>query len=382
MTAVSLGQYFTTNETLKEKLYSFICNTPSLILEPSVGRGDLVSFIQKKKDNIKFDMYEIDKEINFLADIDKEKIIFGDFLMQHINKKYKTIIGNPPYVKTKKGNLYIDFIEKCYKLLEEKGELIFIVPSDFFKLTKASDLLNNMIHTGTFTHIYHPHNEKLFENASIDVLVFRYCKDASLQKTAMYNDKTLHVSNVRGHISFIEKIEEYILFEDCFDIYVGIVSGKDSVYKNESLGTIEVINGENKIERYVYIDSYPDEDEEINTYLVKHKKTLLSRKIRKFNESNWFEWGALRNISAINNNIGKPCIYVHTLTRNIKVSFEGTVGYFGGGLLMLLPKKEFNLGKIVSYTNSDEFKKSFTFSGRFKIGHKQLSTTKLPKSLI
>ena len=39
---------------------------------------------------------------------------FGDFLSQKINIKYTTIIGNPPYVKTKTGNLYLDFIKKCY----------------------------------------------------------------------------------------------------------------------------------------------------------------------------------------------------------------------------------------------------------------------------
>jgi hypothetical protein len=31
-----LGQYFTTNAELKEKVYEFIQNSPSVILEPSV----------------------------------------------------------------------------------------------------------------------------------------------------------------------------------------------------------------------------------------------------------------------------------------------------------------------------------------------------------
>merc|ERR1711991_1004929 len=116
-----------------------------------------------------------------LDDIPKN-VIYGDFIEVDIKKKYKTIIGNPPFVRTKTGNLYIDFIKKCYNLLENNGELIFIIPSDFFKLTCASKLLNNMISHGTFTHIYHPHNEKLFENASIDVIVFRYCKNNKLKK--------------------------------------------------------------------------------------------------------------------------------------------------------------------------------------------------------
>ena len=168
-----LGQYFTTHIELKQKVFDFILNSPSNILEPSIGQGDLVAFVTEKIPNIIFDMYEIDRNIELLDKIQKDKVVYGDFMKQTITKTYKTIVGNPPYVRTKKGNLYIDFIEKCYNLLEDNGELIFIVPSDFLKLTSASALLNVMMMHGTFTHIYHPHNEKMFENASIDVIVFR-----------------------------------------------------------------------------------------------------------------------------------------------------------------------------------------------------------------
>ena len=109
-------------------------------------------------------MYEIDESIKFLPIINFKNIIFGDFLVQNIEKKYDTIIGNPPYVKTSDGNLYLSFTKKCYELLEENGELIFIIPSDFFKLTSASSLLNDMMKNGTFTHIFHPHNENLFHS--------------------------------------------------------------------------------------------------------------------------------------------------------------------------------------------------------------------------
>ena len=81
--------------------------------------------------------------------------------------------------------MYIEFTEKCYNLLDDNGELIFIVPSDFLKLTSASKLLNVMMTNGTFTHIFHPHNEKMFENASIDVIVFRYCKNSLIDKKVL-----------------------------------------------------------------------------------------------------------------------------------------------------------------------------------------------------
>jgi len=378
-----LGQYYTTHIDLKEKVYEFILNSPSNILEPSIGRGDLIIFISNKLPNITFDMYEIDTQIELLDNIEQDKVVYGDFMIQSITKTYKTIIGNPPYVRTKKGNLYIDFIEKCYELLTIDGELIFIVPSDFLKLTSASKLLNVMMTQGTFTHIFHPHNENMFANASIDVIVFRYCKNSLIEKKVLYNNKTLYITNTNGLITFnIEENSNSVLFQDYFDIYVGLVSGKEEVYKNEEIGNIELVNGHNKVEKYIYIETYPCTNDKINEYLLHHKKELITRKIRKFNETNWFEWGAPRNISTIKNNLGKDCIYIYNLTRKQDVAFLGKVNYFGGGLIMLKPKKKCNLNSVVVYLNSNTFKDNFMFSGRFKIGHRQICNSYIPSDCL
>ena len=378
-----MGQYFTTNTDLKNKVFEFIINDPSKILEPSIGQGDLVQFISKMKPQITFDMYEIDKDILLLDNISRENVTYGDFMNANIKVKYETIIGNPPYVRTRKGNLYIDFTEKCYNLLNENGELIFIVPSDFLKLTSASTLLNKMMQHGTFTHIYHPHDEKMFENASIDIIVFRYCKNDRIRKEVMYNNKKLYITNSNGMITFNERMNESNKsFKDLFDIYVGIVSAKESVYKNIELGNITVLNGEDNSEKYICIDEFPCKNNAVNQYLLKHKDDLLSRKIRKFNENNWYEWGALRNINAVKANHGKDCIYLYNLTRKKKVSFLGKVGYFGGSLIMLLPKKKCNLTNIAAYINSEIFMHNFMFSGRFKIGHRQISNSLIPNELL
>lgn len=383
ITKQNLGQYFTTNNTLKEKVFEFILNCPDNILEPSIGQGDLIEFIKNKNPHVTFDMYEIDTKIELLNEIQKEKVIYGDFIKQKITKTYKTIIGNPPYIRTKKGNLYIEFTEKCYNLLEENGELIFIVPSDFLKLTGSSKLLNTMMTNGTFTHIFHPHDEKMFKDASIDVIIFRYYKNNFIEKKVLYNDKLLYIINNDGLITFNKEVNNNsIMFKDYFDIYVGIVSGKEEVYKNKELGNIEVINGEDKVEKYIYIETYPCKNEKINKHLLEHKKELIERGIRKFNENNWFEWGAPRNINIINNNLGKDCIYIYNLTRKLNVSFIGKINYFGGGLIMLKPKKKCNLINIVTYINSENFKNNFMFSGRFKIGHRQISNSYIPNEYL
>ena len=240
-----------------------------------------------------------------------------------------------------------------------------------------------MMENGTFTHIYYPNNEKMFENASIDIIIFRYFKNNSIEKKVLYNDKIKFIINSNGIISFEEKeIKNTIIFEDYFDIYVGLVSGKEEIYKNKELGNIDVLNGEDKIDKYIYIDKYPCENDKINNYLFSNKKLLIERKIRKFNDNNWFEWGAPRNITTIKNNIGKDCIYIYNLTRKTKIAFLGKVNYFGGGLLILIPKKDCDLNKIISYLNSNLFISNFLYSGRFKIGHRQISNSFIPNSFI
>jgi adenine-specific DNA-methyltransferase len=351
-----------------------ILNNPEEILEPSCGRGDLVLAVQKKFQTSKFDLFEIDQEIEMLEDIGDYSLIYTDFLSQKIQKTYSTIIGNPPFVRTKKGNLYIDFCEKCFELLDDKGELVFIVPSDIFKLTCARDVLKKMMDVGTFTHIFHPQDEKMFENASIDIIIFRYCKDQSLPHRTLYNDKQLFLNHTDGMITFDNKdLRGIPKIEELFNVYVGMVSACEQVFKNQEFGNISVINEENKENKYIFIEKFPTKNTELNKYLLSHKETLLKRKIRKFREENWFEWGASRNISTVRQNMGEDCIYIHNLTRKKTVSFKDTVKYCGGGLIMLIPKsKKTNLNKVVCYLNSEEFRSRFMYSGRFKIGHRQL----------
>jgi adenine-specific DNA-methyltransferase len=242
----------------------------------------------------------------------------------------------------------------------------------------------------------------MFEDANIDVLIFRYCKNKLKVKQVLYNDRLLYITNSNGLITFSEEQtisrdssdsgecsdgtsgcgSDSIMFQEYFDIYVGLVSGKEEVFKNEELGNIEVLNGDGKVNKYIYIKSYPCKDDKINTHLLHHKNTLIERGIRKFNEYNWFEWGAPRNITTINDNIGKDCIYIYNLTRRPNVAFLGKVMYFGGGLIMLKPKKDCDLNNIVSYMNSNKFKENFMFSGRFKIGHRQISNSYIPSAYL
>ena len=80
--------------------------------------------------------------------------------------------------------------------------------------------------------------------------------------------------------------------------------------------------------------------------------------------------------------MNKDCIYIYNLTRRDEIAFIGKVSYFGGSLLMLKPKGECDLKKIVSYLNSVKFRKNFIFANRFKIGHRQLCNSYIPDDYV
>lgn len=391
----SLGQFFTISEKLQTFVFDSVkCAKPDdCILEPSMGAGHLLLKFLERDSHQAFIGYEIDSSIKPLikSNMDQQKIIYADFIESSIKTRFKTIIGNPPYVALKNTkNLYIQFIEKCFNLMEDDGEMVFIVPSDFIKLTGAAALIQKMIEAGHFTDFLFPHEENLFEDASIDIMVFRYQKSIELANSSIttLNGLRTPMQVSEGIITFGEdSTEDSVKMEELFDIYVGLVSGRDEVYKVD-FGNISVLSDRDRVDKFIYVDSYPSGvSERIDGHLMAHRDTLMERRIRTFNDSNWWQWGAPRNIKVMRESIGtgKKCIYVRTLTRSSEVAFEGQVQFFGGGLLCAIPKTDetnAKLKEICEFLNGADMRKNYTFSGRFKMGHKQLSNIRVPSAVL
>jgi adenine-specific DNA-methyltransferase len=375
-----MGQYFTISDDLQKFVFDTVKHKGSLILEPSFGAGHLLKKFKDADPDYPIVCYELDNTIKPVVVFNAHQtILYGDFTKQNITQKFKTIVGNPPYVKQSTGNLYIKFIEICFGLLDVDGEIIFIVPSDFIKLTSASSLIDAMIKEGSFTDFLFPHDEKLFEGASVDVVVFRYEKGVK-SKDCCVNGKKMICNVNSGIITFSETEVKGHPLSDMFNVYVGLVSGRDEVYRND-MGNMDILNDKGRVQKYIFAETFPTGNTAIDTHLKANKSVLLERKIRKFNEDNWFEWGAPRNITTIQKSIGKPCIFVRNMTRNQEVAFIDTVKFFGGALLCLIPKatmSEEELKKIVEFLNTKDLQKDYLYSGRFKIGHKQVCNIIVP----
>jgi adenine-specific DNA-methyltransferase len=376
----TLGQYFTISDALQKFVFDKVKHKGHPMLEPSFGAGHLLKKFKESNSDYPIVAYELDTTIKPILEFNAyQAIIYGDFTQQAITQKFKTIIGNPPYVKQSTGNLYIKFIDLCFRLLDTDGELIFIVPSDFIKLTSASSLIDAMIKEGSFTDFLFPHDEKLFEGANVDVVVFRYEKGLKTPSTIV-NGVNMICNVNNGIITFSQTEVKGAPMSEKFNVYVGLVSGRDEVYRSD-IGNISVLSDKNKVEKFIFAESFPTGNAAIDAHLLRNKAMLLERKIRKFNEGNWFEWGAPRNITTIRENLGKPCIFVRNMTRNQEVAFIDTVQNFGGSLLCLIPRAamgEDELKKIVGFLNTKEFQKDYMYSGRFKIGQKQVCNIIVP----
>ena len=175
-----LGQVFTPQEIVNYMMQ--LRQNNGSILEPACGSGVFLNYLKNCTG------IEIDSEIC------PEGALNIDFFDYSIENKYDTIIGNPPYVRfqdiiqsTKKkldlkyfderSNLYLFFIEKSLRHLNDRGEIIFITPRDFLKATSAIKLNNLLYQNGTITDIIELGDQRVFNGYNPNTIIWRYEKN-------------------------------------------------------------------------------------------------------------------------------------------------------------------------------------------------------------
>lgn len=367
-----LGQVFTP-PSIVDKMIGMMKNGDN-ILEPSCGDGAFFNVLSNKN------IVGIELDKNHCPN----NAINMDFFDYSIDNKFDTIIGNPPYVagkninkdtllkinsehiKHSKSNLYLYFIEKSINHLTNNGEIIFITPREFIKNTSAIELNKFIYEQGTITHWYEYGDEMLFKGYSPNVVIFRFEKNNYSRKTLTNNGEKIF--NCNGQISFTDKAINGIRLGDLFKIKVGAVSGLDEIFANDS-GNCDFVcsytNKTGKLKKFHYNIQ--------NEYLLNHKELLLNRKMKKFNENNWWTWGRDFYHS------DKNRIYVNCKTRNINPFFINECKNYDGSVLALIPLEDINDIELVKYkdtlNNVDWEELGFKIGGRFCFNQKALENT-------
>ncbi len=109
---------------------------------------------------------------------------------------------------------------------------------------------------------------------------------------------------------------------------------------------------------------YERYDKELENF----KDILINRKIKNFNENNW--WGCGR---AVNFRENEARIYVNCKTRNKNPFFVSDCKKWDGSVLALFPKVPLNLEKAVEQLNSLDWEQmGFVTGGRYIFAQKSL----------
>ena len=225
------GIYFTPPETISKniKLLEPFMKNITNVLEPSCGSCEYILKLNSIKPNINITGIELNKTIFYSIkhyDSDNITLLNKNYLNHEFDTKFDLIIGNPPYFVMKKQdveksyynyfdgrpNIFILFIIKSMKLLNNHGILSFVLPKNFlnclyydktrkhiiqnYKILNIIECDDNYIETKQKTIILIIQNEKPIINIPYSISISEYTifgtQDNIKRMKILYNNsKTL-----------------------------------------------------------------------------------------------------------------------------------------------------------------------------------------------
>ncbi|QID17689.1 class I SAM-dependent methyltransferase [Nitrogeniibacter mangrovi] len=375
----NLGQVFTP-PAIVELMLGLRANH-GRILEPSAGAG---AFSERLPGCV---------AIEFDPRVARAHMRVEDFFAYPASERFDTVIGNPPYVRFQdippatrarldmthfdgRSNLFLFFIEKAIRHLDVGGELIFIVPREFIKLTAARKLNRWLFECGTITHWIETGDTRIFDGAVPNCAIFRFERGNFSRRTLLRTlDEaawsTREFVEMDGQLAFAPEPMSVPL-ASLFTVKVGAVSGADRLFEHPE-GNVDFVHSKTidsgHTRRMLYNLRHPALDP--------HKTTLLARRIKPFDESNWWTWG--RHYPATD----APRIYVNARTRRDAPFFLHPATAFDGAILALFARDPaMDLAHAVSLLNTAVPWEALGFrvDGRYLFTQRSLQTLMLPAS--
>lgn len=394
---IGLGQFFTP-PAIVDCMLQLVRNS-GRVLEPACGDG---AFLRHFPDavGIEIDPYFAPPGARIM-----------DFFALPEDERFFTIIGNPPYVRYQdipqttrcltrqslldgRANLYLFFIEKCLRHLEPGGELIFITPRELLKATSAIPLNRLLYEAGTITDFIDLGDLHLFDEVTPNCAIWRFELDERSRKTRY---SALGVGQSAAHLTQLRREERYftenngqlfftrhksssfpqssLSLSDIAFVKVGAVSGADALYASKTHGNRDFVCSstvsDGQTRRMIWCE--PDAPPPA---LLPHKARLLARRIRKFDESNWWYWGRGYYQSAL------PRVYVNNKTRHRQPFFVHDCPHYDGAVLAIFPHRpETDVHQLAAALNAIDWEElGFVCDGRFLFTQRSLEQATLPAS--
>ena len=200
------------------------------ILEPSVGDGVFIESLSRlnKYDQKNITFTAIEKYISELRkaeqkskNISNKNVLYSfineDFLkfQDSLASRFQLIIGNPPYIKKNRlskfqrnicklihksvnldeksfKNIWSGFLIRCTQLLDNKGVLAFVLPSDLLQVKFSKEIKEYLISQFKRVEIF-TFNELLFEQIGQDTILI-FCYKNSNEEGVFYS----HIKNINS----------------------------------------------------------------------------------------------------------------------------------------------------------------------------------------
>ena len=368
------------------KLMASKLNKKGNILEPSVGSGNLLKYINLK--NYEYaDIFEIKKEyLDSIPSNEKINIHNCDFIKTQNYTKYDNIIMNPPYIKTQdlskeyrnylKTNfdilnngiidIYYAFIIKCLDLLKTDGILVSITPNSYLYNKSSLRLRKYLFDNKYISEIIDFDDKKVFPNVSV------YCCITVFTKTdkqyIIYNNKQiLYTDIIKNYSLFNTTSTNNLKLKDICKIRNGIATLRDKIYIHstklyDELCWKKITKG--NTERFIiypYKEGIIIDEEEFSKenpltyeFLSSQKNELSKRDKGNKTYPRWYSYGRTQSLKYSK----KMCVYIPCFINpeliNENITTQNNILH--SGCLCIEPNNEEDIPVIIkTIINNKEF---------------------------
>lgn len=359
------------------KLMASKLNNKGNILEPSVGTGNLLKYINLE--NYEYvDIFEIKKDYLDSIPLNSKINIYNcDFIKKQIDTKYDNIIMNPPYIKMqdlskdyrnylkqqfyilKNGivDIYYAFIIKCLDLLKNDGVLVSITPNSYLYNKSSQKLCKYLFDNKYIREIIDFNDNKVFPNVSVYCCITIFTK-TDKEYIIYNNNKLLYTDIIKNYSLFNTTSNNKMKLKDICKIQNGIATLRDKIYIHteklyEEPCWTKITNGH--IERFIIYpykegiiineEIFSKENPLTYNYLLSQKAELSKRDKGNKTYPKWYSYGRTQSLKYSK----KKCIYISCFLNPDKIDENITIhnNILHSGCLCIQPNNEEDIEKII-----------------------------------